>query len=1020
MKIQLLSLVSAAVALSLPEIPALPDLVEIVENSFHGNFTAQTVEEPKAFLPTIAEIRAMTDQERAERFHWFLCVFLLVFLCVVISGTVIMVVGAWLKACGSYQALDRTAALSRMAQLGLVMLSLGGTVSLSLAATLWSMASGTLSKTFGLDWEIYLVLFCCAGASLLVQAVLAVTWLKAGDSFDWTAFAVASFSSMAPVISDQCDTLKDIIFGGFCLQSQNFFMKMVGVLSWSYLLAFHAWFIFLEAVNESDALGANCFNELATSHLSVLLIAPKVQGEWSEWSGGCCQGIKMTILPTIYRQVTKSKLHHLLIENVPQALMSFLFLAIEGGSVFVAVLNLVIPGVQIALTFLLFKPVRSAAIPALGKKLSRAMKSGNIVAAKALWEEAGSINNMMLAVDNLMLGGSVVSRPFFALLQNGSTADCAKTAAPTDVNLGVSWMVGRDSAGARCQNLVAEPMEAPKTTLLCLCRTLLTVFITLLLAVAGLELMTMEDPMQVTVTTTTSSLVMTRTQVSGDDDDSEAHGLVSTDEPNARVATNFQLTLTLDGTVNSNDEISVSLANQTGFFAAYNYDTHVRDGRSPSLDRMRSRALTFADDALQSCGSEDSQLVAGRRLQDDASAGFDHTDGDQFSGHSHGTILDRMRRWCTCLLSWSVERNHVDSLRAWISDLVLWASASDLDPMRHGPIAALQVQGAAKELIRELTPQQLQHGDIDQATGQQLTGLMFLVTVVARRYAPLEAESTTKSIAEFLAFRRQPGETIDSLLVRSDILRNRAHARPGFASNMTGLTWLLLQSLGVSTVAWDRLLAPIGGQMPQNEDFGGLLERIRRLFHLKEGRMQHGAAQGAMGDPGNFHTTEGFFPTFVPDGPHATAYATGGPNAPDPWATAHAAAASRNAEQPMSSVHFFGAELENLRSVSQAASVVSSSFSRKRATVDEPEPVPMLMSEVHPNQAVPAAAAAMHASDAPARVASEAAPAAAPDRLASEASARVASDSAPAPAYGMNAFQAVVSGSCESCVHSAR
>jgi hypothetical protein len=132
-----------------------------------------------------------------------------------------------------------------------------------------------------------------------------------------------------------------------------------------------------------DTLGANCFNELATSHLSVLLIAPKVQGEWS---GGCWEGM---ILPTIYRQVTRSKRHHLLIESVPQGVMSVLFLTIEGGSFFIAALNLVVPSVQIALTCFLFKPMRAAAIPALGKRLSRAMKSGNIVAAKALWEEAG-------------------------------------------------------------------------------------------------------------------------------------------------------------------------------------------------------------------------------------------------------------------------------------------------------------------------------------------------------------------------------------------------------------------------------------------------------------------------------------------------------------------------------------------------------------------------------------------------------------------------------------------------------
>jgi hypothetical protein len=42
----------------------LPDLVGMVDSAVHRHFTAQTVEEPQAFLPTIAEIRAMTDQEK--------------------------------------------------------------------------------------------------------------------------------------------------------------------------------------------------------------------------------------------------------------------------------------------------------------------------------------------------------------------------------------------------------------------------------------------------------------------------------------------------------------------------------------------------------------------------------------------------------------------------------------------------------------------------------------------------------------------------------------------------------------------------------------------------------------------------------------------------------------------------------------------------------------------------------------------------------------------------------------------
>ena len=71
--------------------------------------------------------------------------------------------------------------------------------------------------------------------------------------------------------------------------------------------------------------------------------------------------------------------------------------------------------------------------------------------------------------------------------------------------------------------------------------------------------------------------------------------------------------------------------------------------------------------------------------------------------------------------SWCIERNYVYSLRSWISDLILWAPASDLDPIRRGPVATPQVQGTAKELVRELTPQQVQQGDIDPQTGQHYT-----------------------------------------------------------------------------------------------------------------------------------------------------------------------------------------------------------------------------------------------------------------------------------------------------------
>ncbi|CAE7553939.1 RE2 [Symbiodinium sp. CCMP2456] len=119
--------------------------------------------------------------------------------------------------------------------------------------------------------------------------------------------------------------------------------------------------------------------------------------------------------------------------------------------------------------------------------------------------------------------------------------------------------------------------------------------------------------------------------------------------------------------------------------------------------------------------------------------------------------------------AWSSERQSSYSLRSWISDLILWSSATDLDHRRLGPIAALQVTGSAKELVRELTPEQLSNGVVDPQTGQHITGLMLLVRTLAQRYAPLDQEASTRSVSEFLNFAKLPGEGIDALLVRNGL-----------------------------------------------------------------------------------------------------------------------------------------------------------------------------------------------------------------------------------------------------------
>ena len=77
--ILLLSVICAASGFTL-EMPELPDLIGTVGEVFRGNFTLKMVEEPKAFLPKVSQIESMSRAESMDRFHWFFCVYVLIFL----------------------------------------------------------------------------------------------------------------------------------------------------------------------------------------------------------------------------------------------------------------------------------------------------------------------------------------------------------------------------------------------------------------------------------------------------------------------------------------------------------------------------------------------------------------------------------------------------------------------------------------------------------------------------------------------------------------------------------------------------------------------------------------------------------------------------------------------------------------------------------------------------------------------------------------------------------------------------
>lgn len=217
---------------------------------------------------------------------------------------------------------------------------------------------------------------------LLLQALLAVIWLSHEGNFAVTTFAEALFVCVTPFISDLFDTLKDTVFAALCLQSNHLLLKVVGILSWAYLLLIHVYFL----------LEANTLTELVGCYLPALMAMPETKvTEAASGTSSCYESLFQKCIPLLsllYKQMTPTKRHLLILENVPQAVGAIIFLKLEGGSFFVGVINLIIPGVQILATYLLFHPLRAWLGPELGRKLALFLEKPDFLKAKQLWTEA--------------------------------------------------------------------------------------------------------------------------------------------------------------------------------------------------------------------------------------------------------------------------------------------------------------------------------------------------------------------------------------------------------------------------------------------------------------------------------------------------------------------------------------------------------------------------------------------------------------------------------------------------------
>eukprot|EP00971_Amphidinium_carterae_P327509 6458914-Amphidinium_carterae.1 len=113
----------------------------------------------------------------------------------------------------------------------------------------------------------------------------------------------------------------------------------------------------------------------------------------------------------------------------------------------------------------------------------------------------------------------------------------------------------------------------------------------------------------------------------------------------------------------------------------------------------------------------------------------------------------------------------------------------------------------------------------------------YLLHGLSTRFAPLEEENRLRVVSELLAFSRRPGESIDALLTRFELVRLRALREGGGAAQLgpepTAL--MLLKACGVSHHQFLQLTQGIGHRLPATEgEFEELCRQLRRLGHILE------------------------------------------------------------------------------------------------------------------------------------------------------------------------------------------
>jgi hypothetical protein len=158
--------------------------------------------------------------------------------------------------------------------------------------------------------------------------------------------------------------------------------------------------------------------------------------------------------------------------------------------------------------------------------------------------------------------------------------------------------------------------------------------------------------------------------------------------------------------------------------------------------------------------------------------------------------------------SWSLENENQYSVRAYMTDISLWVMLTDLQPHQQCAAIIMRLGGAAREMARMVTPQEMAMGGL--INGVAVDPVTYLLGSLHARFAALEEESRLTSMTEMFAFTQRPGETINALLARYETVRQRAAIEGQFVMSIEGCSLQVLRACNIQSQHLFTLLQPFG------------------------------------------------------------------------------------------------------------------------------------------------------------------------------------------------------------------